>query len=156
MIDVIHTPVLGKNHPEPHRDHKLLTWKRFLRLREWAQRVADHENAPVYLVGSALKKSHPRDLDVSIILPTDRFVAQFGPVPPNATTIEEQQDPKFMPAYMQKLHYYVFNDQPYWKWMIDMGLYLGFTRIDLKICPAAWWPENEKLLLAAPRAASAL
>ena len=143
-------PVLGKADPEPHRDYKLLTWKRFLRLRAWAQRMADNEHAPVYLVGSALTKSHPRDLDVSIILPHDRFVAQFGPIPPNAYTAAEHRDVNRMPAYLSKLHEYLFVTQPYWKWMIEMGLYMGFTRIDLRICPDSWWPEKPKMLLASP------
>jgi hypothetical protein len=144
-------PILGKNPPEPHRDYRVLTWTRVLRVRTWAQRIADHEDAPVYLVGSALTTRRPRDLDVSIILPHERFVAQFGPIPPSARTVEEERDPAFMPAYMNRLHRYVFNTQPYWKWMIDMGLYIGFTRIDLKICPDSWWPQNDKLLLAAPQ-----
>lgn len=142
-------PLLGKSHPEPHRDYKVLTWTRFLRLRRWAQRVADHEQAPVYLVGSALTKRRPRDLDVSIILPYERFVAKFGPIPPPGP--ENYEDPRGMAAYMQKLHLYLFNGQPYWKWMIQMHLYLKFTRVDLKICPDTWWPEKDKLLLAAPR-----
>ena len=75
-------PILGKAHPEPHRDYRFFTWRYFLRLRAWAQRVADHERAPVYLVGSTLTKTRPRDVDVSIIVPHARFVAQFGPIPP--------------------------------------------------------------------------
>lgn len=144
-------PILGKAPAEPHRDYKLLTWSRFVKVRAWAQRVADHERAPVYLVGSALAKSHPRDIDVSIILPAERFVAQFGPIPPPGP--DNYEDPRGMAAYMQKLHLYLFVTQPYWRWMIDDGLYLGFTRIDLKICPDSWWPEKDKLLLAAPREA---
>lgn len=147
-------PVLGKADPEPHRDYKLLTWKRFLRLRAWAQRMADNEHAPVYLVGSALTKSHPRDLDVSIILPHDRFVAQFGPIPTD-TAFENYSDPKGMAAYMSRLHHYLFVEQRYWAWMIDMGLYIGFTRIDLRICPDSWWPEKDKLLLASPECCEA-
>ncbi|MBF6588944.1 MAG: hypothetical protein IVW57_00250 [Ktedonobacterales bacterium] len=146
-------PILGKAHAEPHRDYKTLTWARLRRLRAWARRVADHEQAPVYLVGSALTTTRPRDLDVSIILPHDRFVTQFGPIPPNATTADEHRDPHMMPAYLDRLHHYLFVTQPYWKWMIDDGLYIGFTRIDLKICPDSWWPEKDRLLLAAPRQA---
>lgn len=136
-------PILGKAHPEPHRDYKPFTWSRFLKLRSWAQRVADHERAPVYLVGSALTKSHPRDLDVSIILPHDRFVAHFGPIPEPLTGAMQQ--------FLHDTHVYLFVTQPYWKWMIDGGLYMGFTRIDFRICPDSWWPEKDKLLLATPR-----
>jgi hypothetical protein len=141
-------PILGKAPAQPHRDYRLLTWARFLRLREWAQMVANYEEAPVYLVGSALYKSHPRDIDVSIIVPHDRFVAQFGPIPPPGP--ENYSDPKGMACYMQKLHLYLFSERPYWHWMIQDGLWMDFTRIDLKICPDSWWPEKDKLLLAAP------
>lgn len=144
-------PILGKHFAQPHRDYKLLTWTRFLRLRKWAQRVADHEGAPVYLVGSALTKRIPRDLDVSIIVPHDRFVSQFGPIPREDPDGQEHwDDPRSMANYMQRLHLYLFNTQPYWKWMIEMHLWMRFTRIDLKICPDSWWPEKDKLLLAAP------
>lgn len=142
-------PILGKAHPEPHRDYKLLTWSRFLRLRKWAQRVADREQAPVYLVGSALTKRRPRDLDVSIILPHDRFVAQFGPIPPPGP--ENYSDPNGMAAYMQKLHLYLYDPQRRYPWWAeDMGV--RYTRLDLKICPDSWWPEKDRLLLAAPQA----
>lgn len=135
-------PILGKAPAEPHRDYKLLTWKRFLKLRAWAQRVADHEQAPVYLVGSALTKSHPRDLDVSIIVPHDRFVARFGPLPEPLSEAMRQ--------LLHDTHVYLYVTQPYWGWQIEMGCYMGFMRIDLKICPDSWWPEKDKLLLAAP------
>ena len=145
-------PILGKAHPQPHWEYKLLTWPRFLRLRAWAQRVADHEQAPVYLVGSAVTKARPRDLDVSIILPHDRFVAQFGSIP---EPLSPYEDPRGMHAYLDRLHYYLYVTQPYWKWQIDMGLYMGFQRVDFRICPDSWWPEKDKLLLAAPHAQDA-
>lgn len=141
-------PILGKMPPEPHRDHKLLTWRRFLLLRAWAQRVADQEQAPVYLVGSALTKAKPRDLDVSIIVPHARFVAQFGPIP------EPEEAPRWdvptsMANYMQKLHLYLYQQRYPW-WADDMDV--RYTRLDLKICPDSWWPEKDKLLLATPGA----
>jgi hypothetical protein len=141
-------PILGKAHAQPHRDYRLLTWTRFLRLRRWAQRVADHEGAQVYLVGSALTKRRPRDLDVSIIVPHDRFVAQFGPIPREDPNGEEHwEDPNSMACYMQRLHLYLYEKRYPW-WAEDMNV--RYTRLDLKICPDSWWPEKDKLLLAAP------
>lgn len=141
-------PILGKAPAEPHRDYRTLTWSRFLRLRRWAQRVADAEQAPVYLVGSALAKRRPRDLDVSIILPHDRFVAQFGPIPREDPDGQEHwEDPRSMANYMQKLHLYLYEKRYPW-WADDMNV--RYTRLDLKICPDSWWPENDRLLLAAP------
>lgn len=139
-------PILGKSHPAPHWENKLVTWPRFLKLRAWAQRVADHEQAPVYLVGSALTKARPRDLDVSIILPHDRFVAQFGPMPDPLTPA--------MQDLLHRTHVYLYVTQPYWRWQTDMGCYLGFQRVDFRICPDSWWPEKDKLLLAAPKTES--
>lgn len=136
-------PILGKAHAQPHRDYKLLTWTRFLRLRRWAQRVADHENAPVYLVGSALTKRRPRDLDVSIIVPHDRFVAQFGAIPEPLSPAMQQ--------LMHETNIYLFSTRPYWKWMIEEHCYMHYSRVDLKICPDSWWPEKDKLLLASPQ-----
>lgn len=144
-------PILGKAHPQPHWEYKVLTWARFRKLRAWAQRVADHEQAPVYLVGSAVTKTRPRDLDVSIIVPHDRFVAQFGPIPPNAHTAAEHMDVNRMPAYLDRLHHYLYVTQPYWRWQIDMGCYMKFSRVDFRICPDSWWPDKDKLLLASPR-----
>lgn len=140
-------PILAKAEPYPAQDHKPLTWRRFLALRAWAQRVADAEVAPVYLVGSALTKSRPRDLDVSIILSHDRFVARFGPIPPNALTPQEHADVRRMPAYMDRLRHYLRYERPYHVWAYEA--HLDYTRIDLKICPDSWWPEKDKLLLAA-------
>ncbi|HUY77095.1 MAG TPA: hypothetical protein VMV29_10015 [Ktedonobacterales bacterium] len=142
-------PILGKAEPSPHQDYRPLTWKRFLALRAWARRVADAEDAPVYLVGSALTKSPPRDLDVSIVLPLARFVAQFGPIPPNAHSAAEHQDVNRMPAYMNRLHHYLTYERPYQVWALEAGL--AYTRLDLKICPDTWWPNKDRLLLASPQ-----
>lgn len=145
-------PILGKHPPLPQWDHKAMTWSRFLRLRRWAQEVADQEQAPVYLVGSALYKPRPRDIDVSIILPHDRFVAQFGPIPPNAHTAAEHQDVNRMPAYLGKLAHYL-GSPPRCYEQHGMRAIYDRTRLDLKICPDSWWPEKDKLLLAAPTTA---
>lgn len=144
-------PILGKAHAEPHRDYKPMTWVRFLRLRAWAQEVANQEHAPVYLVGSALTKTRPRDIDVSIILPHDRFVAQFGPIPPNAESAAEHRDVNYMPAYLAKLANYLGEPPRCYK-QHGMRAIQRRTRLDLKICPDSWWPEKPKLLLASPSA----
>ena len=143
-------PILGKHSALPQWDDKPMTWARFLRLRAWAQEVADQEQAPVYLVGSALTKTRPRDIDVSIILPHDRFVAQFGPIPPNAYTAAEHRDVNYMPAYLAKLAHYL-GSPPRCYLQHGMRAIQRRTRLDLKICPDSWWPENDRLLLAAPR-----
>lgn len=52
------------------------------RLRRWANRLRGRYGVPVYLVGSALRADNPdpRDWDVRIMLPDDRFALAFGPV----------------------------------------------------------------------------
>lgn len=140
-------PILAKVPPDPARDHHLLTWERFLALRAWAQRVADAEGHPIYLVGSALTKDRPRDIDVSIIVPHDLFVARFGPIPPDGLTADVK-DVRGMSAYMNKLAHYVTTERSYRLWALKAGL--CDTRLDLKICPDSWWPDNDKLLLATP------
>jgi hypothetical protein len=48
------------------------------KLRRWALYMAARFNAPVLLVGSALYKSHPRDIDVRIIISDVQFNARYG------------------------------------------------------------------------------
>lgn len=47
-------------------------------LEGWANQTAARFCAPVYLVGSALVETHPRDVDLVIILPLEDFVARYG------------------------------------------------------------------------------
>ena len=58
------SPILTKNEPNEVWDNKLMTWDMFLKIRTWAQKVADDNRAPIYLVGSVLKKESPRDIDI--------------------------------------------------------------------------------------------
>lgn len=47
-------------------------------LRAWANQIAARFNAPVYLVGSALREAKPRDIDIRVVVPDDAFVARYG------------------------------------------------------------------------------
>ncbi|MGZ6376664.1 MAG: hypothetical protein ACXWPI_18340, partial [Ktedonobacterales bacterium] len=60
---------------------------------------------------------------------------------------EHWEDPGSMANYMQRLHLYLYEKRYPW-WADDM--HVRYTRLDLKICPDTWWPEKDKLLLAAP------
>jgi hypothetical protein len=51
-----------------------------LNLLAWARKVSEWIDAPVYLVGSALRKSDPRDIDIRAILSDAQFAERFGPV----------------------------------------------------------------------------
>jgi hypothetical protein len=50
----------------------------YVKLRRFAQYMAARFNAPVYLVGSALRKANPRDIDVRIVLSEKHFKARYG------------------------------------------------------------------------------
>ena len=47
-------------------------------LSKWACQIAGRFNSPVYLVGSALYKEYPRDVDVVVILSNQDFVNRYG------------------------------------------------------------------------------
>jgi hypothetical protein len=47
-------------------------------LKDWANEIAKRYDSPVYLVGSALTKSNPRDVDVAVILKDSDFFKRFG------------------------------------------------------------------------------
>lgn len=49
-----------------------------LRLAGWANQLAARFAAPVYLVGSALTTTSPRDIDVRVVLDDDAFEARYG------------------------------------------------------------------------------
>jgi hypothetical protein len=49
-------------------------------LRRVGNFMADYYRAPVYLVGSALRKADPRDWDIRVILSDDEFTRRFGDV----------------------------------------------------------------------------
>jgi hypothetical protein len=130
-------PVLGK-HPPEKRDYRPLTWARIRRLRAWAQKVAQEEKASVYLVGSALTKSRPRDVDVAVVWPVAEFESRFGKLPAEGGTPE-------MNAYIHRMfnemamHAHYAQEAVNWK-----------VRVDVRFCPDSWWPEKDRLLLAAP------
>jgi hypothetical protein len=100
--------------------------------------VAREEKASVYLVGSALTKSRPRDVDVAVIIPTATFEERFGPLPEAGGTPE-------MSAYLRHVcdltfqHYIPAQEAVNWR-----------LRVDVRFCPDCWWPEKDRLLLASP------
>lgn len=133
-------PILGKREPQPWRDHHPMTWARFLKIRAWAQEVAERTGWPVYLVGSALSKVRPRDIDISIIMPEAEFIRRYGPIPdPESPEMERYLlGPTSDPVRWQSFH------------ALDDALRMR-KRVDLKLCPDTWWPEKDRLLLAAPK-----
>jgi predicted nucleotidyltransferase len=69
-----------------------MTWIRFLKIRTWAQTLADELKAPVYLVGSVLDKDIPRDIDISVIFPVKIYEERFGVLPKDKVALGEQME----------------------------------------------------------------
>lgn len=133
-------PLLGKNASIPGMDYKEMTWERFLILRAWAQVVADKENATVCMVGSALVKTNPRDIDIAVVLPLARFVERFGEIPLPGTP--EMRDWLRGTVHMARTEHYLSA-------MEAIGC---VTRVDIKFCPDTWWTDKDRLVLATPKA----
>ena len=131
-------PILGKRQDMPVKVHRPFTWTTFRRLREWAKGAADATGYPVYLVGSALSKYRPRDIDVAIIVPVADFERQHGPIPSEPGTPEMHE---YLRRVHQSIQFHDFDAQEAVKWR---------KRVDVKLTPDTWWPEKDRLLLAAP------
>jgi hypothetical protein len=126
-------PILGKNKPHGY-DYKPITWSAFIKLREAAQKTANASGHPVYFVGSALYKEIPRDIDISVIIPLDRYEEMFEKLP------EKQED----------YNTYLLNvDHKSWEFTCHLYFCIDY-HLDIKVCPDVWWPDKPKMLLANP------
>lgn len=130
-------PILDKARPHGY-DYRPITWGAFLKLKEASQKVSDAIGYPVYLVGSALYKEIPRDIDMSVIIPLDKYEEMFGNLP------EKQED------YGWYLAYVIQKSCNHYKQLIDMQFCIDY-HLDIKICPDTWWIEKPKFLLAMPK-----
>jgi hypothetical protein len=137
-------PILGKNEPNEVWDHKPMTWSRFLKLRAWAQDIANEFQAPVYLVGSVLTKKAPRDIDVSVVFPLAVYEEKFGKISYGGNELMEREKIK---AAMHQAHRSPERINAYWT---GMKAIRNKTYLDLKFCPDTWWVDRDKLLLAQP------
>lgn len=132
----MHEPILGK--ADPHGfDYTPIKWSDFQKLKRAAQTAADNIGYPVYLVGSALYKDPPRDIDVSVIVPYGDYLARFGPLP-------NTQDGWAL--YLAMVHNNTFDEIAALHFCL-----MGTHHLDIKVCPDIWWPNKEKWLLASPR-----
>jgi hypothetical protein len=51
-----------------------------LKLNGWADQIACRFGYPVYVVGSALTKENPRDIDIVVMLPVEDFISRYGSI----------------------------------------------------------------------------
>ena len=102
-INEIHLP-LGKAH----------------RLVRWANTISGYYGFPVYLVGSALIKTMPRDIDVCCIIPDDLFCKRYH--------IEDIQQ------HVSKKISGMWEDE-HWRWSDDVvkRTYLGWDYTHMNI-----------------------
>ena len=126
-------PILSKRNPRLN-SYKPITWGAFIKLMEAAQKVANKTEYPVYLVGSALYKEIPRDIDISVIIPLDEYELLFEKLP------TKQED---FSAYFGKVIHRSFEHTKDLYFCIDYDL-------DIKVCPDCWWAYKPKMLLAEP------
>jgi|GEM_PF-2954171 hypothetical protein len=126
-------PILGKRKPRLD-SYKPMTWGAFVKLEEAAQKAANATGYPVYLVGSAIYKNLPRDIDISVIVPLEDFETMFGMIP---------DDQKLFPVYLG----WIF--QRSFPWVHALHFCIDYD-LDIKVCPDTWWPEKPKMLLAIP------
>ena len=129
------SPVLGKRPPD-RRDYRPFTWGHFLILRGWAQRVAEAEHAPVYLVGSALSQTVPRDVDVSIVLSRAEFEQRFGPLPDDPSPDAHRE--LWQATELAKAKHYCDIQEA-----VEYAIH-----VDVKFAPDCWYPSSDRLLLA--------
>lgn len=110
-----------------------MTWLMFIKLRKWAEQVANRTGYKVYLVGSTLEKEVPRDIDISVIMPFEEYERLYVKWPD-----EQIERNKYMyEVWKKNVQYYFEADE-----------ILEEVHIDLKFCPDTWWVEKPKLLLA--------
>lgn len=134
-VDIMNEPILGK--AELHDfDYTPISWYDFLKLRNAAKTAANNIGYPVYLVGSSLSKSLPRDIDISVIIPLKDYEKIFGKIP-------EKLDDIYV--YMANIQNKCFEK------IEDLHFCLIDTHhLDIKICPDTWWQDKDKMLLASP------
>ena len=128
-------PELEKN--ESHGfDYTPISWADFLIIRNAAKIAANNIGYPVYLVGSALSKPNPRDIDISVIIPLRVYLKMFGPLP------KRQED---FDKYLADAFYKTFED------LEALHTCLIETHhLDIKVCPDVWCKDKDKMLLASP------
>lgn len=127
---------------EPHPlDYKELTFKDFIIIQEKAQEVANNIGYNVYLVGSALVKHTPRDIDLVIIIPYEKYVSNYKKGVYEIKDLENSFGAILGNAWYKEFE----NIKP-----LEMLKFKDY-KIDLKICPDTWWVEKEKIILAKPK-----
>lgn len=128
-------PEFGK--AEPHGfDNREISWGDFLEIRRCAQICANKIGYPIYLVGSALHKEVPRDIDIVCIIPAYQYEFLFGELP------SKQKD---LCNYLANVIASTFDK------MEELHTCLMTTHhLDIKVYPDVWFVDKPKLLIGEP------
>lgn len=130
-------PALGKWPPDERRENLPVPWSFFLGLRAWCRWVAVQTGAHAYLVGSALEKDPPRDVDVALIWPDAEYESHFGAIPASDDEYAE----------------WLEGPIRYARHAFTVSAWEGVAyrpRIDVHLCPERWYRDRPRLLLGSP------
>lgn len=111
--------------PDPNAQKALETWSKRLKRRFGTQ---------IYLVGSALHKSDPRDYDVRVLLSKSRFAALYGD--------EDQWIEEGRSGHWSGMR---------WRWSADCVKYARSAalatdlNVDFQVYPPKYWRKFAKL-----------
>ena len=140
------SPILEKREPQAW-DHRPITWSMFVRLLAWAKQAAQEEHVSIYLVGSAVTKGRPRDIDIGVRIPLAEFEERFSVTVPH----DAESALEFLSHFGRSLAWHkMWGRLHTGAW----GCTDGRRHVDLKIAPDVWWADKPRLLLASPESVS--
>lgn len=131
----MNTPVFNKRENRPY-DYQEMTWSKFIKLREWGKITANKIGYSVYLVGSALHKEFPRDIDIVIIIPLNEYEKMFV----------QLTETNWSEILAKAFNYYV---NLYFECEDILGE-SGLVPLDFKIYPENWFVNEDRILLGEP------
>ncbi len=134
MVDCWQPPDPDKAPPMPDREGRLLSVGFVIALQAWARWIAAETGCQPYLVGSALAKRCPRDVDVALVWPDAEYEQYFGPIPRSL----EEYEARWRGPFQSAAHAF----------SISAWQGVGYVpRIDTHLFPECWWPDRPRLPL---------
>jgi hypothetical protein len=119
------------------REYLPITWDFFLALRAWASWTAWRTGSHAYLVGSALVRDRPRDVDVALVWTSAEYERHFGPIPLN----QEEYEARYHGPFKYARHAF----------LVSAWQGVGYKPyIDVHLCPDVWYRDRPRLLLGSP------
>lgn len=136
----MNTPIFKKRQPHVY-DYKPMTWETFLKLIKVSNDIYNQCGHPVYLVGSALYKEKPRDIDICIIIPHQKYEELYGTL-----ILPDIKEPKeYNKCLSEYLNNVFIKNSKYYFMLWDI---LEDYNFDFKVYPDNWFTDKPKLLLS--------